>query len=121
MRRIFGVILLFSFLVGALQPVLPLIEYHIFKESIIERFCVDRDLPQSDCEGTCYLSSQLAEHQDQDEEPLSLNIEFYPIGVLLAAGGEIPYAPGTDANPECQVRGPADTASGPDSPPPRTV
>lgn len=79
MKKLYSTILLFSFLIGTIQPALPLIEYHIFKESIIERFCVNRELPESDCDGVCYLTSQIQE-SEKDEEPVALNMDYYPIG-----------------------------------------
>lgn len=85
MRIFYAHILQFSFLIGILQPALPLIEYHIFKESIIERFCVNREVPESDCDGVCYLTAQIAENR-QDTDPVALNTDYYPIAVEYVRG-----------------------------------
>ncbi|MEX2585798.1 MAG: hypothetical protein WD315_05335 [Balneolaceae bacterium] len=83
-KRLYSVILLFSFLVGTLQPALPLIEYHLFKGSIIQKFCIDRDEPVNDCEGSCYLANQIAQSEGQEDYMILLNLEFYPIAISIA-------------------------------------
>lgn len=88
-KRLYSVILLFSFLIGTLQPALPLIEYHLFKENIILKFCVDRDKPVNECEGSCYLADQIAQSESQDGEGLLLNLEFYPIATSIVTSGTL--------------------------------
>jgi len=85
MKKIYSTILFFAFMIGAMQPVIPVIEYHLFKESIIELFCVNREKPEQNCDGVCYLTAQLAEQQKEQSEMNSLNIDFYPIGVDYAS------------------------------------
>ncbi len=81
-KRIYSLILLISFMVGAIQPIVPLMEYHFFKESIMELFCVERDVPDSDCDGFCYLTSQISESEEQRHDAPGITSEFYPGGVL---------------------------------------
>lgn len=88
-KRLYSVILLFSFLIGTLQPALPLIEYHLFKENIILTFCIDRDEPVNECEGSCYLANQIAQSGSQDGDVLMLNLEFYPIAISMLASGTL--------------------------------
>lgn len=83
MKKIYSIILLLSFLTGAIQPIVPLLEYHFFKESIIEFFCVNRDVPESDCEGFCYLTNQIQESQDKQTETKAGHVEYYPGTILL--------------------------------------
>lgn len=88
-KRLYSAILLFSFLIGTLQPALPLIEYHLFKENIILKFCVDRDEPVNECEGSCYLANQMAQSESQDGEGHLLNMEFYPIAISMVVSGTL--------------------------------
>jgi len=120
-NRLKPAILLLSFLIGTLQPALPLIEYHLFKESIIERFCVNRDVSQSDCEGSCYLANQIEENQERDGEQLSLNLEFYPIAVSLAATGDLLFCPDSGSVLGYPLYGSCGLSPEPANPPPRTV
>lgn len=53
-------ILLFSAIL-VLHPVLPFVEYYSFREYIAENLCVNRDNPDSCCEGKCYLEKRIKE------------------------------------------------------------
>lgn len=64
------------FFVGTLQPALPMIEYFVFKQNIIEFFCEKRDEPENDCEGFCYLKNQIeANDSKQNHSENLLQIE----------------------------------------------
>ena len=82
MKTVYSFILLLAFLAGTIQPIVPLLEYHFFKESIIELFCVNRDVPESDCDGVCYLSNQIKETQDQQTDMQANHADYYP-GTIL--------------------------------------
>ncbi len=71
LRKILAISFLFIYFTGLLQPALPMIEYYMYKESISELFCEERNNPDSDCEGTCYLSNQI-EDQDKQDRPENL-------------------------------------------------
>ena len=49
-----------------MQPVVPFLEYYTFKTYIIENLCVNRDKPDSCCQGKCYLQKQLKEASPED-------------------------------------------------------
>lgn len=60
-----------------MQPILPLLEYHIFKQSIIELLCEERDIQESDCDGICYLTNQIQKSEDQNRDR-GFSADFYP-------------------------------------------
>lgn len=62
-------------MVGLAQPVLPMIEYFVFKESIIEFLCNERDVPGSDCQGMCYLKSQIEKQENDERQQTLLNLD----------------------------------------------
>jgi len=78
-------ILLFSFLTGIIQPVLPMLEYHLFKDYITENLCEERSLEVSDCEGMCYLRNQIKDHEETQSEMPAMTGEYYP-GTILCDG-----------------------------------
>jgi len=49
-----------------MQPVVPFLEYYTFKTYIIKNLCVNRDKPDSCCQGKCYLQKQLKEASPDD-------------------------------------------------------
>lgn len=52
------------------KPVLPVVEYIVLYDYIKNELCVNRDVPQADCNGTCYLKKELAKvsHAEQGKE-----------------------------------------------------
>ena len=75
LKKIVVISSLFIYLLGIIQPALPLIEYYMFKDSISELFCEERNNPESDCDGACYLSDQIEEQDDQDRPENLLNTD----------------------------------------------
>lgn len=42
------------------------LNYHINKKSITEKYCENRDKPQMHCNGHCYLAKQLKQAEEKD-------------------------------------------------------
>jgi hypothetical protein len=86
-------ILLFSFLTGTIQPVLPMLEYHLFKDYITENLCEERSLEVSECEGMCYLRNQIKDHEETRSEMPAMTAEYYPGTILCDGVKEITLIP----------------------------
>ncbi|MEM1041406.1 MAG: hypothetical protein AAGI91_02150 [Bacteroidota bacterium] len=58
------------------------------QDFVIENLCVNRSLPELDCEGTCFLTKQLHEQRqrEKEEQQATMQIALAVAGVL--AGGE---------------------------------
>ena len=84
-----------SYLAGIIQPVLPMIEYYLFKESIITLFCVNQDVPESDCEATCYLTEQIEKsNQKTGSNGTLINVDDIPVFVVSGSFLlPLPYPP----------------------------
>ena len=63
LKKLYAISFIFIFLVGMIQPALPLIEYYIFQANIIDLFCVNKDKPEMNCDGVCYLKGQIEKKQ----------------------------------------------------------
>ena len=100
MKELKSVILLFAFLVGAIQPVVPLLEYHFFKESIIELFCENRNVPESDCDGICYLTNQIEENRETQNERQTGHVDYYPGFVFLGQSVNLNIYPEKNSWPD---------------------
>ena len=85
MKSIHAFILLCSFLTGTIQPVLPMLEYQLFKDYITENLCEERSIEESDCEGMCYLRIQIQDHEETRNEMPAMTGEYYP-GTILCEG-----------------------------------
>lgn len=50
--------------------------YEIFKPSIIEEFCINKDNPDSDCEAMCHMSKKAREDSKHANKKSSLETEI---------------------------------------------
>ena len=81
MKKIYSAILLFAFLVGMLQPILPMIEYHLFEGSITELIATDEASSEN------FLGHELQYKdfgQEQNEPGADKNLldtDYYPLAL----------------------------------------
>ncbi|RPD99992.1 hypothetical protein EGM88_01645 [Aureibaculum marinum] len=50
------------------KPMIPLLEYAAFYDYIKNELCVNKDIPESTCDGKCYLAKQLAKASDSEKD-----------------------------------------------------
>ncbi len=62
--KIYSVIYLAILIFYILRPVLPYIEYSLLKDYIARNLCINRDKPESTCDGKCFLDDQLKKSAD---------------------------------------------------------
>ena len=48
-----------------LKPIAPLVDYAVNYEYIVEVLCINKEVPETQCDGKCYLRSQLAEAEEE--------------------------------------------------------
>jgi len=66
-----------------LRPVMPLANYLINQNYIAEFLCINKDKPELECNGKCYLAKQLKEASAKKEKNLpAIAMEEYPIGIM---------------------------------------
>lgn len=66
-KRIIALLHLVVLLVFLAKPILPYIEYAIFKEYIAKNLCENRNKPQSCCAGKCFLKKELKKNNENSE------------------------------------------------------
>ncbi|SMO47756.1 hypothetical protein [Fodinibius sediminis] len=88
MKKIYSVILLWSFLIGALQPVLPMIEYQLYEGSLIELitedFCEDGHSGTKIC---CTIGQRCTTGDKENDQQDLLDVDYYPLALQIS---EIP-------------------------------
>ena len=50
-----------------LRPMMPYIQYAVFKDYIVKNLCEQKDEPKSCCQGSCYLEKQLKKSADTSD------------------------------------------------------
>ncbi len=63
-----SIVILFVALVMLLRPLWPVAEYIMNYDYIVNVLCENKDKPELQCDGTCYLAKMLAEQSDQNEK-----------------------------------------------------
>ena len=60
----------------SLKDLIIYAHFQINRAAIIQQFCVNKDLPEMKCQGTCHLTKTIEENQEQDAQyPVSDNKE----------------------------------------------
>ncbi len=75
------------------RPILPYIEYAVFKDYIAKNLCVNRDKPKSCCQGKCHLKKQIeksAEASDTEEKSSARKILSQEVQAFLISPVSIP-------------------------------
>lgn len=85
MKKIYSIILLFSLLTGVLQPVMPMIEFHLFQGDLLELFLEENTHPEEDCDQICCSIVDMSNCQNQKNEssPDLLDGDYYPVPIQL--------------------------------------
>ena len=67
-QRILAILLLIILIFNIFRYEIPYIQYAIFKEYIAENLCVNKDKPQSCCEGKCFRDKQVKVVSEAEQE-----------------------------------------------------
>ncbi len=72
--RVYAILHLIILVFYICRPVIPYIQYAVFKDYIAKKLCVNKDKPKSCCQGKCYLEKQLKKSTEtSDTEEKSSN------------------------------------------------
>ncbi len=71
----------------ALRPIIPLLEYVVHYDYIVNELCENREKPQLQCNGKCHLNKELAQTTDDEQKS---EVKFQN---LLAIPALIPTRP----------------------------
>lgn len=82
MKRLYSIILLFSFLLGALQPVMPMIEYQLYNGNVIEFFGSEDG---ESCDRLLKLLNDDCQNQQDDAQQSLLDDDYYPLALQTTA------------------------------------
>ncbi len=100
MKKIFAISLIALYLLGFIMPAITLAEFALNYKYITEEVCVQKDVPDNSCQGSCYLEPRLersllistAVSGDASRKNTDFQI-FLPLGFLDSTGGTTPLFP----------------------------
>ncbi|MGB3145362.1 MAG: hypothetical protein WBB24_14770 [Maribacter sp.] len=94
MKKALPIILTFLYLVAMVRPIMPIVEFVINKDYIVEFLCINKDKPMLNCDGKCYLAKMIQEDQKERHQNLpSANLRDYPIGFVQILDFDFKIAP----------------------------
>ncbi|MCH2192587.1 hypothetical protein [Kordia sp.] len=83
MRNSWAHIFIILYITAMLRPVMPLAYYVINQDYIADFLCINKDKPELECNGKCYLAEQLKKASEEKEKNLpAIQMEEYPIGSI---------------------------------------
>lgn len=83
MSRTVPVFFTFLYVLAMLKPVMPVFEYVINQDYIAEYLCINKDKPEMDCNGKCYLMQKIQKENEEKKQNLpAINLKDYPIGFV---------------------------------------
>ncbi len=83
MHKIITGFFIFLYMVAMLRPIQPYVEYFLNQDYIAEFLCINKDKPELECNGNCYLIKEVEKQQEnQPFASLKVSLENYPIGFV---------------------------------------
>lgn len=68
-----------------MQPIMPLIEYNVNKDYIVNVLCENRNKPELACGGKCYLNKKIekSSHSNSHDHSIpQIDLSKYPVSLL---------------------------------------
>ena len=86
MKQLFHITMIILLLIQPISKLWIIVSYQLNKAYIAKELCVNKDKPAKCCEGKCYLNSQLAYAEEQEEKsPTSQHsLEILPFWVFCS-------------------------------------
>lgn len=80
-KRVFSVFMAFLFLLIVSQRALIIVHFKLNQGTIAQKFCVNKNKPELQCQGLCYLKKELQKTDNNDLETISFYKDFVMISV----------------------------------------
>lgn len=82
MRILFSILLFITFVVRPTIEISTVMYYQLNMESIIQKYCINKERPRLQCNGKCYLTNQMkvkTQSSSEKEDDLVLSESFLPL------------------------------------------
>ena len=67
-KKIISVTLLLALVVKLLMAPAIFLDYQLRKDFIVRNYCINKNRPEMNCDGKCYLARQIKKAQENDEK-----------------------------------------------------
>lgn len=91
MKSVSATFFVILYVLAMVRPVMPLFEYVIDQDYIVDFLCINKDKVELQCNGKCYLMQQLDKQNEEKKQSLpGIAMEEYPIGFVNFLSVELP-------------------------------
>jgi len=96
-KQIFGLAFSLLYLLAMIRPMLPVLEYYANYDYIANELCINKDKPYLECNGKCYLETELNKMNTtngvaHNHAIPSINMTDYPVSPLTFYVVSIPVS-----------------------------
>ncbi|MFD2520618.1 hypothetical protein [Emticicia soli] len=83
MRKAIAILLLFSVMVRPFTQVYYLIDFKLRQDYIAKVLCVNKNKPQLNCNGKCYLAKRLKAAEDREKQAHHQAFEKFELPIII--------------------------------------
>jgi hypothetical protein len=91
LRKAIAILLLFSVMVRPFTQACYLIDYQLRKDFIAKALCVNKQKPQLNCNGKCYLAKRLKATEEQESKAQHNIFDKYEIPVMICEAAALNF------------------------------
>jgi hypothetical protein len=92
-KKVIIIFLCLLYSISSFREFVPFVEYYYNYNYIVENLCINRDNPESECNGHCYLEKQVDKQEKQEKEAISDKFAFDSIYLFVQENFEIKLIP----------------------------
>ncbi len=84
MKKVFSVLLMVLSLLIGFQQVIIVMHFNLNQDAIEQQFCINKNEPELQCHGTCFLRKQLHETGNPGSTSISIyqRVDMLPISII---------------------------------------
>jgi len=84
MKKGFSALLMILSLLIGFQQTIIVMHFKLNQDALEEKFCINKDQPELQCHGTCYLKRQLQKTESNESAPINIyqKVDMLPISII---------------------------------------
>lgn len=80
-QRVFSIFMTFLFLLIVTQRAWIIVHFKLNQEVIAQKLCINKDSPERNCQGLCFLKKELKKTENKDVDTVSTYRDFELISI----------------------------------------
>lgn len=76
MKTIAPYLFISLYVLALIRPIIPVVSYNLNYDYIVEVLCINKDNPELECDGKCYLAQTIKDTRVHESEDASVSISI---------------------------------------------